>query len=345
MAVDANHVKLASFNDADPRTWLRTVKSQLKAVTCVKARYNRILSVLPGSVANQVADITNRHLYEEEQNEAAIAAANGGAGVAPAPFDWTAAYNELLTAIESRYSQNDQSAMRTLLEKHQIGNQKPSVYLRQLQNAVAGRKFQCADIIRERFISALPYNIQLAVAHLRTSPLEEVANLADYIFEIPLQHGSVNAVTRSTTLTSTPTPSADNTTAAALEKALTPIAEILQQVTTQLAELKTAVINDGAERGRSRSRSRTGGRDRSESTGWQDIKATEDTCYYHVRFGVRAHKCRPALNGAKCKYDSSGTASVSHVATAAPLSQLTSMENKFDQLLTTLNKIVKTSEN
>jgi len=316
---DANHVKLSPFNDADVRSWLNLVDLQLDAVAQPKSKYARLVSVLPTSISSQVTDVTNRHISASRDADAAVVA-HGNAPNPPAAFNWAAAYAELKSELLSRYSANDEAAIRNLLAEQELGDLRPSQFLRKLQGKVAGRHIECAAFIKEKFLKALPTNIRGPLVCLSSPSLDELAAAADRMYDnAVVATTSVNAVTRST----------DAKHAAADADVGQPPPGFWQRMEASMAAMATRQATDQAtiaalnakidkiekERGRSRGRSRGGrGTSRSRDASTPEWEATEDTCYFHVRFGGSAMKCGKTKNGTRCKFNSTGGATVNNIA-------------------------------
>ena len=315
---DANHVKLSPFNDSDVRNWLSLVDLQLDVVQQPKPKYARLLSALPASISSQVTDVTNRHIAASRAADDAIAA--HGQAPNPAPlFNWAAAYNELKSALLERYSANDQTAIRQLLASQTLGDLKPSQFLRKLQACVAGRDIECADVIKEKFLSALPVQVRGPLGCLTNPPLNELAAAADNIYEsIGEPSANINVVTRSTSGATASSNSNNEQPPLGfwqrIEASLAAVASHQATTDTEIAEIKQALKRIEGERGRSRDRSRGRSESRGRDNSNGNFDATDDTCYFHVRFGASARKCGKTKNGSRCKFASNSSAAVANVS-------------------------------
>jgi hypothetical protein len=303
----AAKIYVPKFIDNDVRAWIGIADLALAQIANGRDRYTRFLSEIPPKILENLTDITNGHLQAHADAVAAAAAAIAAGQPAPAAYDWVAAYNALKTSLKERYSPDDRAAIRKLLLNEKMGSQKPTEYLRGLQRIIHDRPVQCGDIVREIFLAGLPGTIQfqlVAQAHLA---IDDLGKMADKLWDVTQQqHGgsrAINAVTRS----ASPTPSTSSTTDPALLKIIGQMTEQMAALTAKITELDTR----DHERGRSRGRDegvRGRGRSRSSSGargGKPFQKATPEMCFYHVNFGVKAHKCQHTSNGGVCRHAAS----------------------------------------
>lgn len=174
-------------------------------------------------------------------------------------------YQKVKEELIKRLSTSQELRIKQLLEHEEIGDRSPSQFLRHLKN-LAGDTVP-DDLMRTIWISRLPVSSQAILATQKDSALEDVANLADKIFEVnPKPHvvAPVNA-TRSS------------------EIAL--LTEKLDRLSRQVEEMSRSRTYFHRDRS-NRSHSRHTSRSRKPS---QTVK---EACWYHQIFGSKAKKCK-----------------------------------------------------
>jgi hypothetical protein len=161
-----------------------------------------------------------------------------------------------------RLSVSRDQRVRQLLIHEEMGDRKPSQFLRHLKSLAPDVP---DDFLRSIWSNWLPPHIQAILAGQSGVGLDTASQLADRICE----------VTPQTTIASV-APSPDNT-AALLQR--------IEDLTRQVAALSA-----GRTRHRSGSRSHRSG---SRSRRSRSTSASEDgLCWYHHTFGAKAQKCR-----------------------------------------------------
>lgn len=180
-------------------------------------------------------------------------------------------YEKLKTELISRLSASQEQRVRQLLTHEELGDRKPSQFLRHLRN-LAGTEVP-DDFIRSLWTNRLPSHIQAIIAAQADLPLDRVAQIVDKIHEIALQPNV--QVAAASTSTSAPEATCSMGT--------------IEQLTRRIDELSRQV----SELSTSRSRSRT----RGQSPRWRRqsrsrSKAGSGHCWYHRRFGNQSTKCR-----------------------------------------------------
>lgn len=232
--VGAVSVKLSSFWPNKPYIWFAQAESQFEIAGINKdaTKYGYLLSVLDADMADEVEDVIAKPPSENK-------------------------YENLKNELIKRFSTSREQRIRQLLSEQQMGDRKPSSFLRHLRS-LAGK---CDEsIIRELWMRNLPPEVQRILMAQMDLPLDKVADLADSIMEAPFgKSASVNA-------TSAPFD--------------------LEKVMRRIDELDKKIDAIGRYRTRSRSNSSTRSRPRSTS---RSGKSGE--CWYHRRFGTKAAKC------------------------------------------------------
>lgn len=178
-------------------------------------------------------------------------------------------YEKIKAELISRLSASQEQRVRQLLTHEELGDRKPSQFLRHLRN-LAGADVP-DEFIRSLWTSRLPSHVQAIIAAQVDLSLDTVAQIVDKIHEVSLQP----QVAAASTLTPAPT-----------ENSMALIEKLVQRVddlSRQVAELSI----------RARSRSRT----RAHSPRWRQRSRSRSNagsghCWYHRRFGKRSTRCR-----------------------------------------------------
>ncbi|KAK4874811.1 hypothetical protein RN001_014171 [Aquatica leii] len=225
-------MKIPPFWASDPEMWFAQVEShfQISGISSNETKYGNIASSLEVKYACEVRDI----LTKPSQ---------------------TNRYETLKRELIKRLSATHQQRMRQLLEREELGDRKPSQFLRHLE-ALAGTSVP-DDLLKSIWTSRLPQNTQAILAVQKAANLADSAELAD----------AINATTPQHVYVVQPND--------AIQEALTKLAG-------EIAELKT--------RGRHTEREKPTNRKSSRS---RTPKKEYDTCWYRFRFGKGARNCRP----------------------------------------------------
>lgn len=239
-AVSLN-VKLPPYWAADPQVWFAQVESLFatRRITSQITKYQYVVGSLSPEFAMEIRDIL----------------------LSP-PADQP--YDVLRERLIQRTQISEQQRLRLLLSEEELGDKKPTQFLRKLQQLLGDNSLP-DNLLRELFVRRLPQHVQSVVASCASSiPITALAEMADRIMDVATPASVVHAVHAA--------PSTPDTTAA--------IAALQEQV----AALTAAVGELTRHRGRSRSRGQSGTprRGRSSSPG---------PCFYHRRFGNDARHC------------------------------------------------------
>ncbi|EZA48265.1 hypothetical protein X777_14097 [Ooceraea biroi] len=159
--------------------------------------------------------------------------------------------------------------IRKLLGSHEMGDEKPSIFLQRLRNLAAGQVTD--EILKSIFMEQLPQNVRTILAISEIKDLAKLAAQADKIVEM-----------------ARPGTAAIQATSERKDKdgkLLQEIAELKQQVK------KLTMRGKYRQRSQSRRRSenRSGGRGRSRHRNDEDTST--EYCYYYNKFGDKAFKC------------------------------------------------------
>lgn len=239
-AIQSN-VRLPEFNSADPEMWFAMVEAAFTAsrVTSDQRKFQYILTVLPPRYANEVRDLI---LHPPATN----------------------AYKTLRDDLTKRLSATEEQKTRRLLEHEEIGDEKPSQFLRRLRR-LAGAGFP-ETMLRTLWIGRLPAAMQPIMATQKNVNLDEAAELADAVAETLHVRPSV-----SETAVKTP----DHHLALQFQQLALNMSQELAVIREEIAAINIHRRYSSRERPRSRSHSRQ----------------RSSICWYHQRFGSNARKC------------------------------------------------------
>lgn len=239
-------VRVPPFSPEDPALWFAQMEGQfsLAGITVDSTKFYYVSAQLDHHIAKEVKDIITNPPSENK-------------------------YLKLKTELIRRLSASQERKVRQLLTHEELGDRKPSQFLRHLQT-LAGTDVP-EDFLRTLWAGRLPTNLQTLVASQRKLSLSDVAELADQVYDI---------------VPSTPQ-------VATTEIAMDEMSRQISELTKQMSELRAQL---GNYRHRSRSRTRVKQRFRSKS---------RDTsmCWYHNRFGNKATRCT-----APCSFKTLGNA-------------------------------------
>ncbi|XP_050521760.1 uncharacterized protein LOC126908202 [Daktulosphaira vitifoliae] len=235
-------VKLPPFWSERPSLWFSQVDSQfaISGITSEETKFNYVVAQLDTRYAAEVEDIITN----------------------PPP---TERYKHLRAKLVERLSISEEQRVRQLINEEELGDRKPSQFLRHLRS-LAGTTTLQDNILRQLWLRRLPSHAQAILTAQSELPLDKVAELADKIVEVqPAPSQFVHAVATTNN-----------------KKELDVLAAI-EALTKQVSEL----CAKRPQRSRSRSRNRSNV-ELTNGKGW---------CWYHSTYGEKAAKCK-----APCKY-------------------------------------------
>lgn len=229
-------LKIPPFWTDEPALWFAQVESQfiLAGVTLDNTKYNHVVAYLDYKLAQLVRDVISNP---------------------PA----TDRFETLKTELIRRLSSSQEKKIQQLLEREELGDRKPSEFLRHLQALADGALPE--NFLRTLWLGRLPTHMQ-AILTTSQLPLDGISDLADKLHEL-------TPATRIAPVHST----ADSY---SLQKQI----EVLQEQVANLTKLVQS------ERPRRRRQSKSPA-PRPSSSGSQRL------CWYHHRFGDKAAKCTP----------------------------------------------------
>lgn len=230
--ISAVSLKLPTFWADKPSIWFAQVEAQFQIANIVgdSTKYNYVVGHLDQRLAGEVEDII----------------------INPPKSD---KYEKLKELLIQRLSISQEKRVRQLISDEELGDRKPSQFLRHLRS-LAGSTFSDDNIIRQLWLRRLPQQAQAILAAQADLGLDKIAELADKIIEA--------APPPTVFATSTPP-----------ELSLATLAKQLEEVSNQVAAL-----------------SRQQGRpSRNRSTSSNRSSSNSNRCWYHRRWGIKATKC------------------------------------------------------
>lgn len=142
-------------------------------------------------------------------------------------------YHALKERLLSVYQDSENTRIRKLLEERQLGDLRPSQFLRELRRLSGSTAPE--DIVRNLWLKGLPERMQAALAATDHSDLTKLAEIADKIAEVSCPY--VN----------TCSPDRQN---------VNNLHDTVEELTKEIAALKLKLSNNPWQRSRSRSRNR-----------------------------------------------------------------------------------------
>ncbi|XP_054267189.1 uncharacterized protein LOC128989332 [Macrosteles quadrilineatus] len=173
VSVNRVAVKLPPFWADRPSLWFAHVDSQftISGITSEDTRFHYVVSQLETRYAVEVEDIITNP---------------------PA----TNRYAVLRSKLIERLSNSEEECVRQLISDEDIGDRKPSQFLRHLRSLLGPAQLQ-DNILRALWLRRLPVNIQAILTAQNELPLDKLADIADKVIEVSTRtpQVSVNATT------------------------------------------------------------------------------------------------------------------------------------------------------
>lgn len=263
--VDRVAVRIPEFCPSDPEMWFSMVERSFDAagITTEKTKFGYVLGALHPRYATEVRDIIMN------------------------PPD-TEPYQRLKTEYIRRLSSSQEQKTRRLLEHEEIGDRKPSQFLRHLRE-LAGTSMD-DNILRTLWVGRLPTSMQIILATQKDVELEKVAELADTIAESLSPRAQVNEAAAH----SAPSTSAawDSNLESLLNLKMAQLAVTLRQEISAIRQEFVSEERPSRQGWPRRPRSGTRRRGRSLSRSMErSAEAYQGECWYHRRFGHDARRC------------------------------------------------------
>lgn len=259
-AITGLGIKIPPFWDSDPTMWFALLEAQFKtkSITTEGTKFTHIIASLQPEIATEVRDLI---LNPPKKNP----------------------YTTLKEELIKRTSASEQKRLNRLLIGEELGDRKPSQLLRRMQQLLGDKKLE-GSILKQLFLQRLPMNVQLILSSTSdTASMEELARLADKIVEVasPLAIAGMQAQP----------PSYPHAEASAASSSHSSLAGDMQKLTAQVAQLTAQVQTLTTSLHRERSRSRSRYRNPNKRRSSPSPNRPSSICWYHHRFGERAHKC------------------------------------------------------
>ncbi|XP_043472799.1 uncharacterized protein LOC122509624 [Leptopilina heterotoma] len=245
LAGNRQRIKLSAFNISDPELWFVQAEEEFLAgnITSEREKYMYVTKVLDSRVSNEVRDI----LFNVPQEKP---------------------YTKLKEEIIKRLCSSQEEKTRMLLESQDIGDRKPSQFLRHLRG-LAGSTVTDA-MLKTLWSGRLPVAMQPILAVQKDASLDKLAEMADHIHDLTRSKPMVAETSRIT------------------EDLVQQFTRVLTSLEDKVTKLQLEVSEIRGNNGPHRSRERSKSRARSRSRG---NYAAEGVCWYHARHGPNATKC------------------------------------------------------
>lgn len=247
-------VKIPPFWPQEPAVWFAQVEGQfaLSNITTDATKFHYVLSQLEHQYAAEIKDI-----------------------IVNPPA--TNKYEKLKSELIKRLTNSREKDLQKLLMHEQLGDRKPSQFLRHLQH-IAGPDVP-EDILKAIWTSRLPLSIQVLITSQPHSSLNELAEAADRVWDVSPGLAGMHQI-------------ASTSTNNAMDQMANQIAELTRQVhalTTEMHSRSRSKSRRGGKqqyRGRSKSQRQTRSHSRSQSS-----YRKYPVCWYHSKFQSLATKC------------------------------------------------------
>lgn len=184
----------------------------------------------------------------------------------------TTPYDTFKETLIKRTAASEQRRLQQLFQSEELGDKKPTQLLRRLHQLLGDNTTLNDSVLRELFLQRLPGNVRMVLASTPSgTSLENLAELADRVMEVAAP--SVAGIKPSATEPPPPPPPAQNSQ--------------MEQLLTEMAKLQATVAK------LTRARSKTPSRYSRRSSPSPGPSPSDQTCWYHRKFGSEAKKCTP----------------------------------------------------
>jgi len=176
-------------------------------------------------------------------------------------------YSDLCRRLLHEFEESHGRKLTRLMEELELGSRKPSQLLREMRS-LAGSQVK-DDFLRTLFIRQLPLSIRSVLA-FSTDSLDNLAIMADRIIEFTPSQPQFNAEVKNP---------AEETTSGPQENRLARLETHVSQLSSAIDRLQVC--------------SGCAGRNNNHQPSKKDISTR---CWYHSKFGTKAHKCIQPCN-------------------------------------------------
>ena len=249
-------VRLPPFWADKPTLWFAQAEAQFAVshVTTELTKYSYVVSQLDSRYAAEVEDIITNPPAENR-------------------------YEYLKAELIRRLSISEEQRVRQLISEEELGDRKPSQFLRHLRSLAGGATTQ-DKLLRQLWLRRLPPHVQAILAAQSELATDKIAELADKILEV------------------SPNPAVTAVNAASVST-VSDVGDIyhrVEELTKQVAILARTINQQRFPR-----RTRTPSRERNSV---QRDCSQKSVCWYHATFADGAKKCKPP-----CNYQGNGNSS------------------------------------
>lgn len=266
--VNASHtLKIPAFYKEDPESWFMQIEMifEIHNIKNDKRKFGYVMTNLDASLYNHVKDLWTNP-----------------------PADGLK-YETLKTRIIGAFQDSKLTRLRKLMQSHELGTDKPSVFLRRLRNHSGG---MCDDFLKVLFMEQLPPHVRSTLSIDETIPLDSLAKMADNMMDA-FDHG-ISSVSHSSRPFHQPTTSSSQLSQQPTSQVQEMIFNMFSALSTKVEALQSEV-RQNQHRSSSRGRNRNfGNRHRSSSRSrnqYNNHASQHEWCWYHQTFGTKAKKC------------------------------------------------------
>lgn len=195
-------------------------------------------------------------------------------------------YQKLKTELIKRLSSAQEQKTRRLLEHEEIGDRKPSQFLRHLRTL--GGTGVSKEILWTLWMGRLPASLQVILATQRDTDLDQVAELADAVADTM---GPRVQVAEASAAPSVQLPSAACDIEALLKTKLSQLTLSFRQELAAIRQEMSDFLRRNSDRRSPPTRARSRSRSRQRR-----LERRGGRCFYHFKFGANAFRCEPPCN-------------------------------------------------
>lgn len=225
-------LKIPPFWAEEPMLWFAQIESQFAVggITQDATKYAYVLANIETKYAKEIREII---INPPANNK----------------------YEKIKETLIRRLSLSPEQQTRQLLEQEEMGDRKPSQFLRHLRSF--SNSAISEQLLRTLWLSRLPFQVQAILATRQNDNLEDLAEQADRIHEVSNRTATVASIQPTAT-------------------------SGLEQEVKELTKQVASLANRFEKKDRKRERSRSSSRERKED---------RSICFYHQRFKEAAKKC------------------------------------------------------
>ncbi|XP_026271941.2 uncharacterized protein LOC113202090 [Frankliniella occidentalis] len=255
--------KLPSFWADKPSVWFAQAESNFATnnITQDSQKYHLVVGQLDTATAAEVEDIISGPVADRT-------------------------YENLKTSLISRLSDSEQKRVRKLISEEEIGDRKPSQFLRHLRSLAGSSATVSEALLSQIWLQRLPATASAILSSHSNLDLNALAAMADKIVE------QVASVTPSAVMAVRDPPPSPDVSAMILDT--------LQKLNLKIESITAPPGRRDERQPRSRSQSnfrdnrnfsRARDNSRSAATSRPTRDRQDEMCWYHSRHGEKAHKC------------------------------------------------------